>query len=83
MYHVDKDQTLLKPLAQDTYGSLNKINSLENTASVKGHLNYRRWECPNHILACQHKHRQTDPSNYLTEKQSQICIQKGRIRQYN
>ena len=32
MYNMDKEQTDLKLLATDTYDSLNKINSIDETA---------------------------------------------------
>ena len=37
MFNLDKEQTSLKMLATDTYGSLNEINSLENIS--QGHFN--------------------------------------------
>ena len=39
MFNLEKGQTSLKTLATDMYGSLNKINSLENVTVAQEHLN--------------------------------------------
>ena len=42
MFNLDEEQTALETLATDTYDSLSRINSLEDIALAKEHLNLQK-----------------------------------------